>query len=549
MNQKTSRYLSAFALAVSATAALAQTAPEGTVERSAVRTWVITVDGKDYEARPLTPTFSGSSGLFHLPSAYTMAKGKTGFSLFRYNLDRNPKDLDAATHGVNLSYGVSNKVEIFGSFGIQRNDVDKVTEPGFVNDFPRAGRQTTSPGWQTGAGDAVLGLKFKLLDDYAGDGVGLAIRPTIKLPTASFDDGLGTGKVSFGADVILSKSLNSQAEIHGMVGYKVNSDPDGFDLANAFRWGAGVSLPVYRKFQLQAEVTGTNYSDADFKQINPVDFVVGPVVYFGKGFFVRPAYSRNFKFSNGANTATYKSSSGMNLSIGYAAAAAGRAIYVPPPPPPPPPPAPPVARVENRPPTVSLDADKTNAITCDTVRFRANASDPDGDTLTYAWTTSAGRTVGEGANVTLEPGCLPAGTDVTVTVTVNDGHDHSASASRHVMIEAKPKPQTITRSVGPFPTVRVGGGTRLNNVDKSVLDEMAERLRQDPGSRLLIVGHAEKGEPNPAVLSRKRAEAVKAYIVKERGIDASRIITRGAGAGGGRRAELTFVPDGADMPM
>jgi hypothetical protein len=205
--------------------------------------------------------------------------------------------------------------------------------------------------------------------------------------------------------------------------------------------------------------------------------------------------------------------------------------------------------VQNRPPTVSLDADKTNAITCDTVRFRANAADPDGDTLTYAWTTSAGRTTGEGANVTLDPGCLPAGTDVTVTVTVNDGHNHTATASRHVMIEAKPKPQTVTRSMGPFPTVKVGGGTRLNNMDKSVLDDMATRLRADPASRLLIVGHAEKGEPNPDVLSRKRAEAVKAYMVKERGIDASRMITRGAGAGGGRRAELTFVPDGADMPM
>ena len=209
---------------------------------------------------------------------------------------------------------------------------------------------------------------------------------------------------------------------------------------HAFRWGAGLTVPVYRKFQIQAEVVGTNYSDADFKQINPVDFVIGPVFYFSKGFFIRPAYSRNCKFE-GTN-ATYKSSSGMNLSMGFAGAAAGRSIYVPPPPPPPAPPAPP--RVENRPPTVSLDADKTNAITCDTVRFRANASDPDGDTLTYAWKTSAGRTVGEGANVTLEPGCLPAGTEVTVTVTVDDGHGHQASATRRVMIEEKPKPQTLS---------------------------------------------------------------------------------------------------------
>ena len=549
MNHQVLRPLSALTLAIAASSGFAQTAPAGTVEKSDVKTWIVSSMGKDYEARPLTPTFSGTSGLFHLPSAYTVAKGRTAFSLFRSNLDRNPKDLDAATMGVNIGYGLSNKLEIFGAFGIQRNDVDKLTQPGYVNDFPRAGRQSTSPGWQTGASDAIVGVKFKLLDDYAGDALGLAVRPSIKLPTASFDKGLGTGKVSGGVDLLLSKGLSRKADIHGMVGFIANADPDGYNLGNAFKWGAGISTPVFRKVQLQAEVTGKSYSKGDFKQYDPVDFVVGPVFYFAKGFFIRPAYSRNLRFTGSdANPASAASYSGLNISMGIAGAALGREIYVPPPPPPPAPPAPPAPRVENRPPTVSLDADKTNAITCDTVRFRANASDPDGDSLTYAWTTSQGRIAGDGANVTLEPGCLPAGTDVAVTVTVNDGHNHSAQATRHVTIEAKPKPQTVTRSVGPFPKVSVGGGTRLNNIDKSVLDDMATRLRQDPASRLLIVGYADKGEPNPDVLSRKRAEAVKTYIVKERGIDASRIVTRGAGAAGGRRAELTFVPDGADMP-
>ena len=541
MKLKTLRYLSAWALAATATSGFAQTAD--TIERSDVKTWIITVDGKDYEARPLTPTFSGSSGLFHMPTAYTVAKGRTGFSLFRNNLDRNPKDLDASMIGLNLAYGLSSKAEIFGAFGLQRNDVDRLTEPGYVNDYPRAGRQATSPGWQTGAGDAIVGLKYALLNDWAGDGVGLALRPTIKLPTASFDDGLGTGKISLGIDLLLSKHLNRKAEIHGMVGYRTNGDPDGFNLGNAFRWGAGISIPVVRMFQIQAEVVGTKYSKGDFKQVNPIDFVIGPVFYFSKGFFIRPAYSRNMNFTDGGNPSGAKSYSGMNISMGFAAAAAGRAIYVPPPPPPPPPPAPPV-RIENRPPTVSLDVDKTSAISCENFRFRANASDPDGDTLTYAWATTAGRIVGEGANVTLEPGCLPAGTEITVTVTVNDGHGHSAQASRRVTVEAKAKPQTVSGSVGPF----AKNSARLNNVDKSVLDDMATRMRQDPAGRLLIVGHAEKGERNPDVLSRRRAEAAKDYIVKERGIDASRITTRGAGVGGGRRAELTFVPDGADMP-
>ena len=137
MKHKFLRSLGVLALATAATSGFAQSAPAGMVERGDVKTWVITVDGKDYEARPLTPTFSGSSGLFWLPSAYTVAKGKTSFSLYRNNLDRNPKDLDASTIGVTLGYGLSSKAELFGTFGFQRNDVDAPGQAGFVNDFPK----------------------------------------------------------------------------------------------------------------------------------------------------------------------------------------------------------------------------------------------------------------------------------------------------------------------------------------------------------------------------------------------------------------------------
>ena len=62
-----------------------------------------------------------------------------------------------------------------------------------------------------------------MLDDYRGEGVGLALKGVVKLPTADEAKGLGTGKASVGADLILSKHLNRKADIHASLGYEINS--------------------------------------------------------------------------------------------------------------------------------------------------------------------------------------------------------------------------------------------------------------------------------------------------------------------------------------
>ena len=65
-------------------------------------------------------------------------------------------------------------------------------------------------------------------------------------------------------------------------------------------------------------------------------------------------------------------------------------------------------------------------------------------------------------------------------------------------------------------------------ISDAILDDL---LRQDPRSRVVIVGHADKGERYPDVIGRKRAEAVKDYLVKERGVDEARVSVRSAGVG------------------
>jgi OOP family OmpA-OmpF porin len=63
------------------------------------------------------------------------------------------------------------------------------------------------------------------------------------------------------------------------------------------------------------------------------------------------------------------------------------------------------------------------------------------------------------------------------------------------------------------------------------LDELAKTLEGAEVDRIVAIGHADRiaSEKYNEELSRKRAEAVKDYLVKERGVDAQRVETEGRG--------------------
>jgi outer membrane protein OmpA-like peptidoglycan-associated protein len=276
---------------------------------------------------------------------------------------------------------------------------------------------------------------------------------------------------------------------------------------------------------------------------------VGPVFWI-KGFFIRPAISWNLNFDDRGLDSGSKSWTGRHLSIGWHPGTACREIAVAAPPPPP---------AANQNPTVNCEVERSQILPGETVRVRANASDADGDTLTYEWSASQGRITGQGANATFDStGVTPPAT-VTITVKVTDGRGGTAQSTCTVRVAAPEKRavETITCISGGFPR----NLARLNNVDKACLDDVASRLRQDPRSRVIIVGHADSGEKFPDVIARKRGEAVKTYLVKERGIEESRITVRSAAAtkpldtgttamarAKNRRVELIFVPEGAVAP-
>jgi outer membrane protein OmpA-like peptidoglycan-associated protein len=278
---------------------------------------------------------------------------------------------------------------------------------------------------------------------------------------------------------------------------------------------------------------------------------VGPAIWIKSGWFIRPSWSYALSYDGRGRDVSFAKRSGRQIEIGYHPGTPCCEIALPPPPPAPPP--------ANRPPTVTLDCVRDSLLAGETTPCHATAADPDGDALSYAWSVTAGRTTGSGPTVTLETTGVTCGTSITVRVTVSDGRGGTASATDvvRVLCPQAPRPEAITCTSAGFPR----NLARLNNVDKACLDDVATRLRQDPRSRVLIVGHADARERHPDVLGRTRAEAVKSYLVRERGIEEARITARSAGAtkpldrgatpaarSRNSRVEVVFVPEGASLP-
>lgn len=75
------------------------------------------------------------------------------------------------------------------------------------------------------------------------------------------------------------------------------------------------------------------------------------------------------------------------------------------------------------------------------------------------------------------------------------------------------------------------GSARLTNIAKAILDDVALRMKQEPAATALVIGYTDNREatgPN-ADLDRRRAEAVRDYLVSRHGIDASRITIEARG--------------------
>jgi outer membrane protein OmpA-like peptidoglycan-associated protein len=90
--------------------------------------------------------------------------------------------------------------------------------------------------------------------------------------------------------------------------------------------------------------------------------------------------------------------------------------------------------------------------------------------------------------------------------------------------------------------------TRIDNVCKRILDDVALRLQNEPRATAVIIGYSDPKERRPDKISGDRGTNAVKYL-GEKGIDASRITTRTgtgqAGATNNRRIDIIWVPEGA----
>jgi hypothetical protein len=207
-----------------------------------------------------------------------------------------------------------------------------------------------------------------------------------------------------------------------------------------------------------------------------------------------------------------------------------------------------VAKRPNSPPVISCSPERNPIIAGERVAINSRASDPDGDPLTYSYSATGGQISGTTATAQFDSTGLAAAS-YGITCTADDGRGGRTSAPTNVDVQA-PAPPPQASKVGDCGYTKVAA-SRFDNACKRVGDDVALRLKNEPNSKLVIVGFADPKEPKAAKLAETRAELAKKYL-GEKGIDASRISIRGGAAStekgmekDNRRVDFIFVPEGA----
>jgi hypothetical protein len=297
----------------------------------------------------------------------------------------------------------------------------------------------------------------------------------------------------FGAVLAVQGRLSKRVSLSSNIGYILNSNPrsDAFgggdvvllDRPDEFVAGLGLDFPVNKHVQFITELKSVRYvagrTPAAFPN-NPVDFLGGvrifPRRWFGMSAWYRAHLNQQGnRLFNDATAADFPAGflqSEDPHGYGFQFFAGRRNLRAP-------------LELPNQPPTVTVTASQASitlpcragfrSLTCtpssQTVQLSANASDPDGDTLLYTWSTTGGRITGDGPNVSWDlTGVAPG--SYTATVEVDDGCGCVAFSTTTVTAaectDCLSEEELARRAQPACPTITVDCPTSLTQAGQSV---------------------------------------------------------------------------------
>ncbi len=196
------------------------------------------------------------------------------------------------------------------------------------------------------------------------------------------------------------------------------------------------------------------------------------------------------------------------------------------------------------PPQISCTASPASVPIGGTATITCQASSRDNRPISITFVTNGGKLSSSRNQATLDTADAGPG-PIAVRATAFDDRQLSSSATTTINVEAPVTPTTPTSqkmSVLDFKP----NSAYVDNRSKAILDDVALKLQQDPGSTAVLYGAADAGEP--ARLGAQRGENAKTYLTKSKGIDPQRLQTK-PGTTAGRTVDVWTVPAGATPPQ
>ena len=199
------------------------------------------------------------------------------------------------------------------------------------------------------------------------------------------------------------------------------------------------------------------------------------------------------------------------------------------------------------PPTIGCSANPSTVNPGDSSTITASGVSPQNRPLTYSYSSTAGSVSGSTSTATLSTTGVAPGT-ITVTCNVVDDKGQTASQMTTVTVAAPPAPPSPkTSSLCSVSFDRdAKRPTRVDNEAKACLDDVALNMQRTPDAKLALVGNAATSEKMAPKKAAERAVNTKAYLVKEKGVDGSRIMVY-TGTQDAKTVATTLIPTGATM--